>query len=99
MFAASRFGATPAVLIGFVALHVLQNLWRPILTSRVYETIDEVQGATILSIESQSQRLGMIILAPLFGWMVDTSGGAVWPLGLFGGAVALTVLVWRRSDA
>lgn len=99
MFAASRFGATPTVLIGFVALHVLQNLWRPILTSRVYETIDEAQGATILSIESQSQRLGMIILAPLFGWMVDTSGGAVWPLGLFGGVVALTVLVWRRSDA
>ncbi len=99
MFAASRFGATSTVLIGFVALHVLQNLWRPILTSRVYETIDEAQGATILSIESQSQRLGMIILAPLFGWMVDTSGGAVWPLGLFGGVVALTVLVWRRSDA
>jgi len=99
LFLASRFELAVVVVAGFVALHVLQNLWRPILTSCVYGEIEEARGATILSIESQAHRVGTVVLAPVFGWMVDSAAGAFWPVGLFGAGVALVVLLWRRVSS
>ncbi len=52
------------LVLGLVVLHVFKNLWRPILISRIDTHSDPKEGATILSIESQSQRLATMILAP-----------------------------------
>ena len=95
----SWFEVVPIVLAGFLGLHVLQNIWRPILTSRVYSEIEEAKGATILSIESQAQRVGTVVMAPLFGWMVDSAAGSFWPVGLFGVCLTLSVLIWLRSGS
>lgn len=97
LFLASKFNLTTMVLIGFVALHVLQNLWRPILTSRIYGEAESAQGATILSIESQGHRIGTVMMAPLFGWMVDAADRSFWPVGVFGASLVVLVLLWRRG--
>ncbi len=96
LIAASSLGewATPLV-VGFVLLHVAQNLWRPVLISRFDAHSDESQGATVLSIESQAQRLSTMVLAPLLGLAVDSLGDATsltryWPTGAVGAIVALS---------
>lgn len=86
------------MIAGFVALHVLQNFWRPVLISRFDEHSSEAAGATVLSIESQAKTFATMICAPLLGLAVDlarngaTTGG-FWPIGLTGllitGAFAL----------
>ncbi len=58
-------------IVAFVLLAVFQNLWRPILISRVAEEADAKQTATVLSIESQAKSLFVAIVAPLLGWSVD----------------------------
>jgi MFS family permease len=93
--ALAAFGEVNAVLIAaFVLLHALQNLWRPILLSRLDSCTSEAQGATILSIESQARRTATIVVAPLLGLAVDAVqahqfGGAFWPAGVLGATVAL----------
>lgn len=95
----------PALLVGgFMGLHALQNLWRPILISRFDQHSDESQGATVLSIESQSRRVATMILAPLIGLAVDavTSQGeaaVLWPVGAVGllASLIFVVLPMQRS--
>ena len=89
----------PAVLIlAFIALSALQDLWRPVLIARFDEHSNEAQGATVLSIESQARRFATMILAPLMGLAVDAaqSGGSVgpfWPLGAVGLVAAILFLL------
>ncbi len=83
----------PAI-VGFVALHVLQNLWRPMLISRFDANSPESWGATVLSIESQAKSLATMALAPLLGLAVDLAagygaGGGFWPVALLGFLVSL----------
>ena len=73
-------------IAGFMALYVMQNLWRPILISRFDEYATETHGATVLSIESQAKSLSTILAAPLLGIAVDYVnrhglGGEFWPVG------------------
>lgn len=80
--------------IAFVALHVLQNLWRPVLISRFDNCSEAEEGATVLSLESQSQRAATMVLAPLLGAAIDAVertgwGGSFWPVGAFGAVAAL----------
>ena len=87
-------GAATLLIVAFVLLHVLQDLWRPVLISRFDEYGSEAQGATILSIESQSRRFVTMLLAPAIGLAVDTAqtqslGGAFWPIGVVGVVVGL----------
>ncbi|MCH7838936.1 MAG: MFS transporter [Planctomycetes bacterium] len=85
----------PAVLIlAFIALSALQDLWRPVLIARFDEHSNEAQGATVLSIESQARRFATMILAPLMGLAVDAAqggsiGGPFWPLGAVGLVAAI----------
>ena len=87
------------VVIGlFILLHVLQNIWRPILVSRFDAHGKEAQGATLLSIESQSRRVATMVFAPLVGLAVDSvqaagPGGMFWPIGALGLMVSLIMLV------
>ena len=86
-----------AVAVAFIALHVLHNLWRPVLISR-YDSHSELsRGATVLSIEGQARRVATMVLAPLIGLVVDAviahgPGGGYWPLGAVG-VVAAAVFV------
>lgn len=87
----------PALIFAFLLLHVLQNVWRPILIARFDSHADETQGATVLSIESQAQRLATMTFAPLLGLAVDAVklrgiGGEFWPVGVVGLVAAIWVL-------
>ncbi len=85
---------------GFVLLHMLQNLWRPILISRIDSHGSESQGATLLSIESQAKSIATMALAPLLGFFVDAATkrewGEFWPVGMVGLVVAAALLVTGR---
>ena len=77
------------VVAAFIVLHVLQNLWRPILVSRLDEHGADFQGATLLSVESQARRAATMVMAPLVGLAVDAvtaseMGGSFWPIGVLG---------------
>lgn len=89
-------GMISFVVLAFVMMQIVLNLWRPILISRFDERSTPEEGATILSIESQSQRIATLIVAPLLGLMIDwTAGsdgnGAFWPIGLLGFCSALAM--------
>jgi MFS family permease len=85
----------------FILLNLLQNLFRPMHISRFDDHADEHQGATILSVESQSKGLAAMVLAPLLGWLVDAaaasgSPGAFWPIGVVGAGLAAVMIATRR---
>ena len=61
----------PVVIVAFVFLFMLQNLWRPFLISRFDSRTKANTGATVLSIESQAKRLASVVLAPILGLGVD----------------------------
>ena len=91
------FGWYPAVIALFVGLALLQNFWRPGLISRFDSQSTPDMGATILSIESQSKSLAMIVLAPLLGWLVDRVGNFS-PVGIVGTCIAIAILlVYHRE--
>ncbi len=103
--AIGAYGAALWAVIGaFVLLHVLQNLWRPVLIGRLAIQSDESQRATTLSIESMARRMLMMIIAPLLGWAVDVagdpdSGVAFWPVGAVGAIIFVYfAITYRRSE-
>jgi len=101
VFLAGYVDLSVALICAFVGLHVLQDLWRPVLISRFDEYGDESQGATILSIESQARRFATMAIAPLLGLAIDAVsrndlGGPFWPAGLVGLAIGLVFFVTAR---
>lgn len=99
-------GSVMLLIPGFVLLHVLQAVWRPVIISRFDTHTHEQQGATILSIEGQAQGIATLILAPLIGLAIDAVkaghlGGMFWPVGAVGlmAAVACIVVSRPRHDA
>ena len=74
----------------FILIHLIQNLWRPALVSRLNACSDPGLGATTMSIESQSKTIVTMLGAPLMGLAVDTYG--LWPVGLLGVATSLCAL-------
>ncbi|MEI6674127.1 MAG: MFS transporter [Verrucomicrobiota bacterium] len=104
VLALSLVGGFGGLAVGvFIALGLLQNLWRPIHIGRFDRDGDERRAATLLSIESQASSLAAALWAPLIGWLIDnlTSGAKVapltclWPVCLAGVPMLLGV-VWRR---
>lgn len=94
------------MIIGFIALYIVQNLWRPVLISRFDVHSDEAKGATVLSIESQAKSIATMIIAPLLGFTVDmvkvggpvgAAGGEFWPVGVIGLILALGFLLTARG--
>ncbi len=87
----------------FIALGLLQNLWRPIHIGRFDRDGEESRAATLLSIESPTSSLAAAVWAPLIGWLIDGLAkcpGAVpltalWPVCL-AGLPMLAVMVWRK---
>ncbi|MCR9295942.1 MAG: MFS transporter [bacterium] len=99
----SLLNVTGVVVAAFSGLIILQNVWRPILIGRIDERADSTFGATILSIESQTQRIATMLLAPLIGIAMDwtgahfTASSAWWPLGALGASVSLGILLAKRN--
>jgi len=86
-------------IIGFIALSLIQNFWRPILVSRFDAFASETQGATILSIESQAKSIATMIIAPVLGVAVDFIrsqgegwGGEFWPVATIAAVISLIIL-------
>lgn len=93
------FDVHSMIICGFVALFALQNVFRPILISRIDSHCSEEQGATLLSIENQSKSLSTMFLAPLLGLAVDlvtarSLGGEFWPIGAAGMTLACVFVIW-----
>lgn len=95
----TRPAAVVLVLL-FVTLHALQNLWRPILISRFDAVGDESTQASVLSLESQFRRLGTAALAPALGYAIDAltaarpmsaEGGVVTAVGVTAGLTGLVL--------
>ncbi len=98
MASVSFFQIDLALIVIFVLLDALQNLWRPVQLGRLDTHGREEQGALLLSIESQMRRASTMLMAPLMGLAVDLVvaqkiGGPFWPVGVFGVAVTLLFLV------
>ncbi len=94
VFAAAWYEVSVPLVAAFVLLHILHNMWRPILISRFDAHGDESQGASLLSIESQAQRVATMVLAPLLGLAVDWvqnggPGGQFWPVGAAGAVISI----------
>ncbi|HED64328.1 MAG TPA: MFS transporter [Planctomycetes bacterium] len=93
LIAWALWSAHAAVAIaGFALFYVLQNLWRPLLLSRLDQLSDVAEAATMLSVESQARSLFSLVLAPSLGLLVDLAGGepgGLWPVPLVGLGLAL----------
>ena len=80
----------PLAVVGFIALAVAQNLWRPMIVSRFHRCAPAGREATLLSIESQSNSAATMILAPVVGFLVDRSGYV--SIGVTGAVLAAVIL-------
>ncbi|MBL7165968.1 MAG: MFS transporter [Dehalococcoidales bacterium] len=92
------FGYYEVAVVGFIALALLQNFWRPILISRFDAFASEAKGATVLSIESQAKSVSTMIIAPILGVAVDfvrgqSLGGEFWPVAAVATVVTLFILL------
>ena len=67
-------GWTLAATVLLALVVVMQNLWRPIMLTRIDEVSDGDSGAMVLSIDSQAGSLYVLIFAPLLGLAVDAYG-------------------------
>jgi MFS family permease len=101
------FGVPLIIVVAFVALAIVQNLWKPILVSRCATLCDADHTATVLSVNSQACSLFVVVAAPLLGWSIDTIGAIVrdtgaitwWtfaPLAAIGLVVSLAMVAWRQ---
>ena len=77
----------------FLLLYLIQNIWRPLLVSRLNACSRPEQAATTLSIESQTKSTVAMIIAPVLGLGVDHLG--IWSVGLLGCLISL--FFWAKS--
>ena len=85
-------------VIGFIALSLIQNFWRPVLVSRFDAYATESKGASVLSIESQAKSVSTMIIAPILGAAVDFTrgqslGGEFWPVATIAAVVTVIILL------
>lgn len=79
-------GGAWSAILAFVALGILQNVWRPLQVSRMQSEASSQGRATLLSVESQGKALSTMLLAPLLGFAVDHCG--LWAVGALGAMLA-----------
>lgn len=77
----------------FIALELLQNLWRPIQIGRFDGVSKGSRRATVLSIESQAKSFSAMIYAPVLGLLADSWG--LWSVAAAGASVAAAVCILR----
>ena len=84
------------IIVVFIALAMLQNVWRPLLMARFDAHTTSANSATILSVESQCKSGGAFLLAPVFGYCADHQG--FWTLGVIAGVLALLTVVLSQHS-
>jgi MFS family permease len=77
----------------FLLIYLAQNIWRPLLVSRLNACSREEQAGTTLSIESQMKSTAAMVIAPVLGLAVDHLG--IWAVGVLGFSISL--VFWVRS--
>ena len=92
----------PLAIAGFMLLALVQNLWGPMIISRFDSFATESQGATVLSIQSQAKAISTMIIAPVFGALVDLvtatgTGGSFWPVATIAAMISLVILIATRK--
>jgi len=103
MLPAMYWNLQAIMILGFVLLYILQNLWRPILISRFDAHSEETKSATILSIDSQAKSLATMAIAPALGLAMDyvkchrIGGSEFWPIAVIGIFICLGVIA-RKSE-
>lgn len=87
------------VLALFFLLFLMQGAWRPLIISRFDAYSPETHGTSILSVESQSQTLAKMLLAPALGFAVDLVasagpawGGEFWPIAAVGVLICVSMV-------
>ena len=94
-----------AMVVFVVQTGVLHNLFRPVQLARFDEHTPEALQATVLSAESQSKALFVVVLAPFAGWLIDhghaagSADVALWPLAALGAGGALVVALARSKTS
>ena len=91
----------------FGGLYTLQNVWRPLLMSRLTASCSAPLMATMLSVEMQVISLGKALLAPTLGGLVDAAGkgdqpsafAAVGAAGLIAGALGCGVCAFSPKPS
>ncbi len=83
------------VIACFVSIVILQNIWRPILMTRIDNVSNAAMGATTLSIDSQVSSFYVMVFAPILGFAVDKAG--LWPVAAFGGVMAFIMLLSGKN--
>ncbi|MBN1672557.1 MAG: MFS transporter [Kiritimatiellae bacterium] len=102
LLSALLFGLYVPIILGFLVLYIMQNLWRPVLISRFDTYGDAAKGATLLSIESQAKSVATMIMAPALGAGVDwvkaykIGGSPFWPVGALGLVIAVAFFLSGR---
>lgn len=61
-------------IFSFIGLALLQNIFRPLSISIFDDYVEPKYQATVLSIESQANTLGVAILGPIVGFLADHFG-------------------------
>lgn len=99
------FGWFYPVVALFFVLYAMQSAWRPLIVSRFDAYSPETHGTSVLSVESQSQAIAKMVLAPLLGLLVDQvsrhgfhHGAAFWPVALIGLVISATMAVSGRRS-
>lgn len=77
-------------ILGFVALALMQNLWRPVAIAHIGALASRDRKTTIFSVESQGNSIVAALTAPCVGILVDHSGSLL-PVAAIG--VGVTILV------
>ena len=81
-------------IIAFMLIYLAQNIYRPLLVSRLNSCSEPEQAATTLSIESQMKSLVAMVIAPLLGLAVDNFG--VWTVGVLG--LVVSIFFWLKCS-
>lgn len=83
-------------IVIFLLVYLIQNIWRPLLVSRLNAHSQPTQAATTLSIESQAKSTAAMIIAPVLGLAVDHFGIA--SVAILGCAISLVFWVKQRKN-
>ncbi len=74
---AAAYESYAVSLLAFSLMYLIQNVRRPVVVGRLADRIPSDVTATGLSVEAQVRTLGMMICAPLVGWLADRWGVGV----------------------
>lgn len=80
------------LILSYAVVFLLYDTRRPLFVDAVGDMMDKEERATVLSLESQARALFVIVLAPLFGMIVDVF--SIFTLFMVIGVFSLAMGFW-----